>query len=352
MSASVAERFTRHFGHPPEVLASAPGRVNLLGEHTDYNEGLVLPVATPQRTEVALAVAADAQEHFFSAQLAHAARERQARFRSYLEACVQALRAAGFTLPAHEMYVDSAVPMGAGLSSSAALEIAVLRALRERHRLELDDKALALLGQQAENRYVGVRSGILDQMAASLGRSEAMLRLDTRSLDSELLPLPADAALLVLDSGQRRALKDSPYNTRREECEAAARALGVRALRDCTDLARLVALPPPLDRRARHVITENARVASVRAGISAAELGTLMNASHESLSRDFEVSTAALDTLVRLLQGEESVFGAKLTGAGFGGAVVALVRRGTQAQLARDVLAGYALTGLPGRRLL
>ncbi|MBV9698277.1 MAG: galactokinase, partial [Gammaproteobacteria bacterium] len=224
MSLALRERFTRCFGHDAEVLASAPGRVNLLGEHTDYNEGLVLPVATPQRTEVALAVAQDGQARYASAQLAQATPERQARFRSYVEACEQAARAAGFALPAHEWYVDSAVPMGAGLSSSAALEIAALRALRERHRLAIDDKTLALIGQQAENRYVGVRSGILDQMASSLGDSTDMLRLDTRSLASELLPLPPDTALLVLDSGQRRNLKDSPYNTRREECEAAARA--------------------------------------------------------------------------------------------------------------------------------
>ncbi|MBV9344526.1 MAG: galactokinase [Gammaproteobacteria bacterium] len=350
--AEIAADFTARFGLAPEVDASAPGRVNLLGEHTDYNEGLVLPVATPQRTHVALRVAAEGADRFESTQLAHAAPERLGRFRAYLDGCLAALRDAGFELPAHWMLVDSAVPMGAGLSSSAALEVATLRALRARHGLPLDDKALALLGQQAENRYVGVRSGILDQMAASLGASDAMLRLDTRSLATELLPLPPHAAVLVLDSGVRRSLKDSAYNQRREECETAARLLGVRALRDCTDLDTLASLPPPLAQRARHVITENARVAQVSASTDAASLGRLMSASHESLRRDFAVSIPALDALVAALQAQPGVFGAKLTGAGFGGAVVALVARAAADRAGEQALAAYEAQGFRGRRLL
>ena len=216
------------------------------------------------------------------------------------------------------MRIESTVPIGRGLSSSASLEVAVLRALRALLRLSLDDVRIALLARQAEVEFTGVRCGILDQMAVSLCEPRQMLFLDTRTLDRRTLDMPPDSEMLVLDSGVPRRLESSAYNRRREECEHAARRLGVISLRDVVDTARSAGLPPPLDRRARHVFTENERVIRAAGGVGAAEFGRLMSKSHESLRDDFEVSTPGLDSLVALLQGHPQAYGARLTGAGFG----------------------------------
>ena len=348
--------FDERFGGEPSVRASAHGRVNLLGEHTDYNDGLVLPTAIPQQTWVSMRARPAQPSIVYSADLdqeselvpGHAP---QAQFARYIYGCMAELEARCGALPALEIHVDSSVPIGVGLSSSAALEIATLRALRVLLGLDLDDVALAQIGQSAEVAHAGVNCGILDQMASSLLVPGQMLYLDTRSLERSLLPLPAEAELLVLDSGLARSLADSKYNERRAECEQAARLLGVPSLRDAADLARASALPDPFGRRARHVISENARVSQAR-GASASALGELMNASHSSLSRDYEVSTAALDLLVDLLQAEDCVHGAKLTGAGFGGACVALCRPGSATRCADHVLAAYQASGQRGRVLV
>jgi galactokinase len=224
--------------------------------------------------------------------------------------------------------------------------VATLRALRARFGVELDDSALALLAHQAEVRFAGVRCGIMDQMVSSLGSPDHMLFLDTRSLERALLPLPPSSELMVLDSGVPRSLAASGYNTRRAECEAAARALGVPALRDVLDVSVTSPLDPPLDRRARHVVTENARVLQARRAIDATAFGALMNESHASLRDDFEVSTAELDLLVALLQSQPQVHGARLTGAGFGGACVALLRQGEHEIVAQTVLSECVRQGL------
>ena len=242
--------------------------------------------------------------------------------------------------------------MGVGLSSSAALEVACLRALRELGGAAIDDVRLAQLAQRAEVEHAGVRCGILDQMAASLADTRQALLLDTRSLERRLVALPPGSAVLVLDSGIARALADSGYNTRRAECEAAARALGVASLRDLADPQAAAALPEPLRRRVRHVVAENARVLQAAATRDAAAFGRLMNASHASLRDDYEVSVPALDALVARLQAHADVFGARLTGAGFGGACVALVRSGREAGVAAEVLADYAAAGHRGRQLV
>ncbi|HLW24600.1 MAG TPA: galactokinase [Steroidobacteraceae bacterium] len=339
-------RFEQFFGYPPEACAEAHGRVNLLGEHTDYNEGFVLPTIIPQATRVWVAVNPQGVDRVVSAQLGAGDR---ADFARYALGCLALLRAASYPLEAMSILIDSDVPIGAGLSSSAALEVAVLRAARSRFALDIDDVQIARLGQQAEIEYAGVHCGIMDQMAASVGVLGHMLLLDTRSLARSLIPLPQGADLCVLDSGIPRSLATSAFNQRRSECEQAARALGERSLRDVDDLEQIARLPPPLDRRVRHVVTENRRVLAA-VNQSASGFGRLMNASHASLRDDFAVSVPALDLLVDFLQRDPRVFGARLTGAGFGGACVALVHSGTQSEVARDILAAYGANGHPGAR--
>ena len=349
-------RFEQIFGMSCESQADAPGRVNMLGEHTDYNDGFVLPTTIWQRTRVMLSESPDGHLRVASAQLSgDVVCEPGASapgFMPYLSGCIEALRARGHRVPAACVYVDSQVPIGVGLSSSAALEVATLRALRARYELPIDNVEIARIGQAAEVDYAGVRCGIMDQMAASLGEAGQMLFLDTRSLDSILMPLPEAATVCVFDSGVPRTLAGSAFNQRRLECEQSAHALGVAALRDVCDVSLAACLPPPLDRRARHVISENARVLRAAEGLSADEFGRLMNDSHTSLRDDFAVSVPALDALVDCLQRHPAVFGARLTGAGFGGACVALVRAGDEDIVTRDVLDAYRVLGHRGSRLV
>ncbi len=344
------------FARSPAIAAEAPGRVNLLGEHTDYNEGLVLPIGIPQTARVEIAPSIDADFHVYSADLDERVSfsigaSPSRGFARYMHGCIEVLARAGYAVPALCIRIESTVPMGVGLSSSAALEVAALRAIRRLLQAPFDDVELAKLAQQAEVEYVGVRCGIMDQMASSLGDCAHMLYLDTRCLEHERLALPAGCEIVVLDSGSSRELASSAYNERRRECEVAARLLGLESLRDAHDLDAINALPPPYDRRARHIVTENARVcAGLRT--SAAQFGLLMNESHESLRVDYEVSSPALDALARCLRGHADVYGARLTGAGFGGACVALARNGTRADVAAAALQEYARLGFEGGRSL
>ena len=345
------------FGGAPEVHASAPGRVNLLGEHTDYNDGFMLPVATPQRTDGALARSGDDHFHFYSPTLdanVTFARDGSAPpgFGSYLEGCIRLVEAEGVTVPPLRAYVTTDLPVGAGLSSSAALEVAMLRALRMLLGFELDDVKLARLAQRAEIEYARVNCGIMDQMAASLADSSNMLFIDARTLEHRLVPLPPDTELIVMDSGVARKLAASKYNERRAECEEAARKLGVKALRDVTDPAAVEALPAPLRQRARHVVLENLRVLEAARGVDGARFGELMNASHVSLRDDYEVSIAELDDLCTRLRAAPGVLGARLTGAGFGGACVALCRKGQARAASEAALAQYNRHGRQGRVLI
>jgi galactokinase len=349
--------FQQIFNAVPDVTASAPGRVNLLGEHTDYNDGFVLPTAIPQQTTVYLGRSPDDRHHFYSAELEEWADIRPTEsvpsgFARYIHGCIQVLEQAGHTIPPLNLFVTSAVPMGSGLSSSAALEVATLRGLRSLLHLDLDDVQIAQLGQQAEIEYAGVNCGILDQMASSLADTKHMLFLDTRTLDRKILPFPTGTEIVVIDSGVARSLASSGYNQRRAECEAAAHQLGVKALRDVSDPHQADALPEPIRKRARHVITENNRVLQVLAGVEAEVFGELMNASHASLRDDYEVSVPALDYLVESLQTTPGVLGARLTGAGFGGASVALVRQGEGKAIAQTVLSRYHDAGYTGHVLV
>ena len=339
-----------------DAVACAPGRVNLLGEHTDYNEGLVLPTAIPQQTRVAARVLADGPFSVYSADLDESAEFSldevpQAHFAQYVYGCLKQIANRGVAIPALQIHIDSDVPIGVGLSSSAALEVAVLRALRKLLNLDLDDVEIAKIAQAAEIQYAGVNCGILDQMASSLLSPGAMLYLDTRTLKRELLPLPPDSEILVIDSGVARSLATSKYNERRGECEKAARQLSAHSLRDVS-IASVETLPEPLRRRARHVVTENARVEEARQQVSAERFGELMNASHKSLRDDYEVSIPALDELVSVMQQQDDVYGAKLTGAGFGGACVGLCRTGSAMNAGRDILLNYSASGRKGRLLV
>lgn len=348
--------FQQIFQMAPKAQAHAPGRVNLLGEHTDYNDGFVLPTAIPQQVAVSLGFSPDQKHHFYSHELEQQidvnGENSAPGFGNYVLGCIRVLEQAGYSIPPLNVYVTSSVPIGSGLSSSAALEVAVIRGVRSLLNLPLDDVQIAQLGQKAEIEYAGVVCGIMDQMASSLADTEHMLFLDTRTLDRQVLPFPSGAEILVIDSGVPRTLAGSGYNQRRAECEAAAKQLGVTALRDITSLDAVASLPEPLQRRSRHVVSENNRVLEAVAGVSAEHFGTLMNDSHASLRDDYEVSIPPLDTLVEILQTTPGVFGARLTGAGFGGACVALVATGESQAIAQEALQKYSSAGHNGRLLV
>jgi galactokinase len=341
------------FGRPPEVAREAPGRVNLIGEHTDYNDGFVMPIATPQHTRVELATANDEVARVWSASIAAdrpmtyrlGDERRRGEWIDYVQGVTAAMRSRGLAIRGFAARIESDVPLGAGLSSSAALEIAMVRALGEAFELAIDPIEMARIGHDAETGLVGAPVGIMDQMAASLAAPDAALFIDTRSLAFEQLSLPAAAGLVVIDSGIKHQHAGGEYRVRRQECVDSAKRLGVRALRDATVAAvAAAALPPPLDRRARHVVTENARVVEARDALqrgAAKRFGELMNDSHRSMRDDFEVSTPEIDALVAIAQQQADVFGARMTGGGFGGSVVMLVARGAAREIAERVATRY-----------
>jgi galactokinase len=347
-----AQQFAARFGHSPEAEAHAFGRVNLIGEHTDYNDGFVLPTSIPQAAVTVLARRADRMVRAWSLTLDadetyELGRETKGRdWLDYAQGLTQALARRGFTLGGFDLALDSTVPLGSGLSSSAALEVAVVRGLRDLFGLALDDLTVAKIGRAAENDFVGAPVGIMDQMASSLSQPGVALFIDTRSLAYEQVRLPAHTELVVINSGVAHNHAAGDYRTRRAECEQAAALLGVPALRDVSldRLPDVDALPAPLNQRARHVVTENARVLdavrAMRAG-DAVTLGRLFSASHASQRDDFAVSVPEVDRLVALAEAEPGVFGARLTGGGFGGSIVALVRDGEGHGVAERVVAAF-----------
>lgn len=351
--------FQELFGTDPDVVATAPGRVNILGEHTDYNGGFVLPIAIPQCTTVELGRHPGRHHHIYSAQLnqkieIHPTATLPSGFVRYVLGCVRVLEMEmAMTIHPLRMRIDSTVPMGAGLSSSAALEVAVLRALTRYLALDVDPLSIAQMARRAECEYAGVQCGIMDQMASSLAQAERMLFLDTRTLDRQLISLPRGSEILVLDSGIARELASSGYNERYAQCQEAARLLGVQALRDVKNVKDLKGLPPLLLKRAKHVVTENNRVMEAVRKLEGAEhLGKLMNASHLSLKEQYDASVPMLDLLVNILQRDSHVFGARLTGAGWGGCCVALVKAGQAHQVAQRALARYTRVGGKGKILV
>ncbi|MCA1687582.1 MAG: galactokinase [Actinobacteria bacterium] len=323
-----ARAYRERFVEEPELVASAPGRINLIGEHTDYNGGFVLPCAVSRRVAVAVGRGGD---ELYSTNFDEARPLGGERDSSWVDYPRGVARAIG------------------EVSSSAAIEAATALALDALFGLGMDKKVLAVLCQRAENEFVGVQSGIMDQYASLLCEEGAALLVDCRSLEAEAVPLDlegANLALLVCDTRVERGLADTGYNDRRAACERAARKLGVEQLRDAReeDLERLSGEEL---RRARHIVSENARVLEAVGALreeNLREVGRLMYASHASMRDDFEISTPELDAFVELAQ-KAGALGARLTGAGFGGCAIALVRDGETDALARDVLRTFAGRG-------
>ncbi len=342
----VLATFMGAFDNPPSTLAQAPGRVNLIGEHTDYNDGFVLPCAIDFQTLVAARARSDAVVRVAAADFGHAVDEFRVDapiapnprlpWANYVRGVFEVFRQRGLPLQGAQIAIAGDVPQGAGLSSSAALEVAVataLRALNGWHDLSTTD--LALAAQQAENRFVGCQCGIMDQLIAASGQAQHALLIDCRSLAATPVPLPEGVAVMIVHSNVQRGLVDSAYNLRRQQCQAAAQGLGVPSLRDAT-LTQLQAAQGAMDelawRRARHVITENARTQQAAVALAAGDLhtiGQLMAESHRSMRDDFEITVPAVDQLVGILQqalaDQRAEGGARMTGGGFGGCVVALL---------------------------
>ncbi|HYD75235.1 galactokinase [Ramlibacter sp.] len=353
-----AREFEQVFHAWPQAEAQAPGRVHLLGEHAGCNDGLALAVAIPQQTRVAMRPNGRPQFRLHVAERGTTVefvlqQPPAGHFASYLYGCLRLAQEEGAEIPPLDIHVGSDVPAGAGLSASAALEVATLRCLRALLSLPLDDLRIAQLAQQAGMQYAGMRCGMVDPMASSLGGTGTALLLDTRSLEHRAVPLPEGSAVLVLDSGLPRSAAASGSIQRRAECEEAARRLGLASLREIGSPDAIEELPDDVHRRrARHVFTENVRARQAAVCRDAPAFGELMNASHESLREDYEVSTPELDWLVQRLQQQPGVHGARLTGPGFGGACVALCESGAVQQAARAVLRDYAAAGHRGHLLV
>jgi galactokinase len=357
----VAAAFAERTGRDPDGVWAAPGRVNLIGEHTDYNDGFVLPAAIDRQVLAAAGRRRDGRLRLWSLQagppadldLAEVGPGRVEGWAAYPAGVAWALGQAGVELGGADLVVDGDVPAGSGLSSSAALECATATALADLHGAGLDRAALAGLARRAENEVVGVPSGVMDQMVSMLGRAGHALFLDTRSLAAEQVPLPLAAAglcLVVIDTRAGHRLVDGAYADRRAACEAAAATLGVPALRDATPEqveAAAGALGDPGLRRARHVVTENARVLETVALLRAGELdrlGPLLAASHASLRDDYEVSSPELDTAVAAAVDAGAV-GARMTGAGFGGSAIALAPAELAGRVAERAAEAFAAAG-------
>jgi galactokinase len=358
--------FVAAFGLTPDAHAVAPGRVNLIGEHTDYHQGFVLPLVLPQHTTVYLRRTTDGRIRALSLAMgprvheyAVGAEAPTGTWVDFVQGVTWAAHRRGLQVPGGDLLIESTVPAGAGVSSSAALEVALLRAFREAYAMTLDDNAIARLAHDAETGFVGAAVGFMDQMACSVGRPGAALFLDLRSLVVEHLPIPATIDLAVIDSGIAHRHAGGEYGDRRRESFEAAAALGVSFLRDITaaGMDQRPRLPPLLQRRARHVVTENDRVVAAVAALKAGDgrrLGALFNASHASMRDDYEVSLPAIDRLVSLAQADPQAYGARMTGGGFGGAVVAVTQAQAAAPVAARVLEAYQRfePGLASRVLL
>ncbi len=351
--------FTERFGQPPTWVVRAPGRVNLIGEHTDYNDGFVLPLAIDRAIWIALRPRRDRRvvvhsvdfQHPGEFSLDHLSNEHGG-WLEYLKGVAWSLQEAGYPLSGWEGVLQGDVPVGAGLSSSAALEMATARAFATLDNWDWQPAVIAKLGQRAENQWVGVGCGIMDQLISAAGQAGCATLIDCRSLELTAVPFPPGIAVVILDTATRRGLLDSAYNQRRAQCEAAARYFGVRALRD-VDLTALGAQADGLDestrRRARHVIGENERTLraaeAMRRG-DATTLGGLMNESHASLRDDYEVSSEALNAMVEAAVAHPACYGARMTGAGFGGCAVAIVDEKAVDDFTARAAAGYeAKTG-------
>jgi galactokinase len=360
LAASVRERFASVFGGAPDGIAIAPGRVNLIGEHTDYNDGFVLPMAIERglavgyrpRADGVLRVHSLARDETRELTLRGLAPVASPQWVDYVAGVAWVLAGAGHSVGGADLAIGSDLPMGAGLSSSAALEVAVARSLCAAYGTAWNALAFAKLCQRAENEYVGMACGVMDQFASAASRVGRALLLDCRSLEVQAIPLPAHVAVVVMDTGVRRSLAASAYNDRRASCEKAVELLrpvwpSLRALRDVTP-DMLQAERGRLDertwKRAAHVVAENVRPLAAADALRHADVdtaGALMNDSHASLRDLYEVSCDELDFMVERAVAQPGCHGARMTGAGFGGCAVALVDSAAGESFARAVEAEY-----------
>lgn len=354
LAHTVAPAFQEVFGYPARGLFRAPGRVNLIGEHTDYNDGFVLPMAIDRSVWMA-AARADRQDrsvrlvalslgsevHAFS--LDGLQPEPEARWSNYVRGVLALLERAGHRLGSLDLAYAGDVPIGAGLSSSAAVEVVAATAARDLFGLNISDLELAQICQQAEHEFAGTRCGLMDQLISVAGKEGHALLIDCRHFTWEPVPIPASAVLVVCDTGKRRGVANSAYNERRAQCEEGARQLGVAALRDLdvdSFEARAEELPPLLRRRCQHVVYENDRTLRAAQALCQGQVGAfgqLMNESHASLRDLYEVSCEELDLMAALAQSQSCCWGARMTGAGFGGCVVALVERDALSSFSQTV---------------
>jgi galactokinase len=337
-----------------DVISFAPGRVELLGNHTDYNQGLVLSAAihlgvTVQARRIdplRIEVSSQTNRRHAAVELENIAPIRAESWANYPLGVVKILKQAGFVLGGTSIKIDSDLPLGAGLSSSAALEVATAFALRELYQLSIEPMDLAKLCQRAENEFVGVQCGLLDQASSVFGQYGKAILLDFQSITAEPVPLPATAAILLLESGVPHALTGGEYNERRQQCAIAAATLGVTSLRETTTTAVEAAggMDPVVKRRALHITGENERVSRGIERLRNGDIegfGQLMFISHRSSRDNFENSTPALDCLVEIAQRTAGVYGSRLTGGGFGGSTVSLIHRDQADQISRSIIAEY-----------
>ncbi len=362
----IGQRFAEVFGGEPTAVVRAPGRVNLIGEHTDYNDGYVLPVAIDRSILIAATLREDRQVIIHALDFGESVvfslddieRDQAQAWSNYQRGVAYFLEERGIRLPGLNVVVAGDIPIGSGLSSSAAIEVSLAYTWQVLAGFELSRVQLALLCQRAESEFVGMNCGIMDQFVSALGQREHALLIDCRSLHHEPVPLPTGAAIIVADTMKRRGLVDSEYNTRRWECEEGVRILQrylprVQALRDIsTDqfVEYKGQLPENVRKRCRHIVYENERVLKSVAALRAGDLtafGHLMNESHASLRDDYEVSCAELDIMAEAAWKVGGVYGSRMTGAGFGGCTVSLVAEGAIEDFRGQVAADYEeVTGI------
>lgn len=354
MEQKLGERFVREFAKRPEQLVTSPGRVNIIGEHTDYNNGLVLPMAidrclmmavSKRRDDLVRIVTTDFTESIeFS--LSHLEKGKFT-WGEYITGCMWGLQEKGVQLRGFDMVITGNIPVGASLSSSAALEVGILKAASYSSGFDWDPVEMAKVAQRAENEWVGMNCGLMDQMICACGQRDHAIMIDFNDLSLHPCPLPEHCSIVILDTTTRRGLIDSAYNERRQQCDNAALLMGVATLREA-DKALLEQHKERLSileyARAKHIISENERVGQatqVMVEGACKELGELMYQSHCSLRDDFDVSAEALNVMVECAMVHPACYGARMTGAGFAGCAVALVARGEEKGFVQDVAADY-----------
>ena len=342
MHDKLLENYQTIFGHAPTGMIRSPGRVNIIGEHTDYNDGFVFPIAIDHATHIAFSPRQDttiiAHSLNFNKKIEIDLNDDtppgKITWREYIRAVVQVFKNTfKQTLHGFNAVIYSDVPMGAGLSSSASFELAIAKVLSEVNHIPWDKARIARLCQKAENTWVGVNCGIMDQLICAIAEKNHASLIDCRDLSSQLAPLPDNTVIIILDTDTRRGLVASAYNERRQQCETAAKTLGINALRDISYehlLQQSALLDPLVFRRAKHVVSENERVLRAMQAMRDQDpvlLGVLLYQSHQSLDQDYEVTNEALNIMVECAMATEGCYGARMTGAGFGGCAIALVNK-------------------------